>query len=47
MDYERLYEQNNDFKEYVDRFMVVWGMTLQNALKVKTVQLVGDYYNSL
>ena len=45
--YEKLYRQNKDFREYVDRYMRnKEGAKLKDVLKNKQIQLVGDMYES-
>ena len=43
--YEKLYRNNKDFREYVDRYMRnKEGVKLKDVLKNKQIQLVGDMY---
>lgn len=42
--YEKLYRDNKDFREYVDRYMRNKDMKLKDVLKMKQIQLVGDMY---
>ena len=42
--YEKLYRNNKDFREYVDRYMRNKDMKLKDVLKMKQIQLVGDMY---
>lgn len=43
-DYKQLYDQHADFRRFVDKAMHDHGYTLEQALEVKTLQDVGDYY---
>lgn len=43
--YEELYRNNNEFKEYVDRYMRNKDMELKKVLAMKQIQLVGDMYS--
>lgn len=43
--YEKLYRNNKDFREYVDRYMRnKEGVKLKDVLTNKQIQLVGDMY---
>ena len=42
--YEKLYRQNKDFREYVDRYMRNKDIALKKVLTMKQIQLVGDMY---
>ena len=42
--YEKLYRNNKDFREYVDRYMRNKDIALKNVLSMKQIQLVGDMY---
>lgn len=42
--YEKLYRNNKDFKEYVDRFMRNKDIPLKTVLSMKQVQIVADMY---
>ena len=45
--YEKLYRQNKDFREYVDRYMRnKEDVKLKDVLRMKQIQLVGDMYES-
>jgi hypothetical protein len=45
--YEKLYQENKDFKEYVDRYMRnKEDAKLKDVLRMKQIQLVGDMYKS-
>lgn len=45
--YEKLYRDNKDFREYVDRYMRnKEDVKLKDVLKNKQIQLVGDMYES-
>lgn len=45
--YEKLYRQNKDFRDYVDRYMRnKEGVKLKDVLRNKQIQLVGDMYES-
>lgn len=44
--YEKLYRNNKDFIEYVDRYMRNKDMKLKDVLRMKQIQLVGDMYES-
>ena len=44
--YEKLYRQNKDFREYVDRYMRNKDIALKKVLTMKQIQLVGDMYES-
>ena len=47
MNYMKLYEENADFKLYVDRYMKTYGVSLETALCHKLVQEVGNMYNGI
>lgn len=42
--YEKLYRDNKDFREYVDRFMRNKDVSLKTVLSMKQVQMVADMY---
>ena len=43
--FEKLYRQNKDFREYVDRYMRnKEDVKLKDVLRNKQIQLVGDMY---
>lgn len=42
--YEKLYRDNKDFREYVDRYMRNKDIALKKVLSMKQIQLVGDMY---
>ena len=44
--YEKLYRNNKDFREYVDRYMRNKDIALKKVLTMKQIQLVGDMYES-
>ena len=44
--YEKLYRNNKDFREYVDRYMRNKDMKLKDVLRMKQIRLVGDMYES-
>ena len=45
--YEKLYQNNKDFREYVDRYMRnKENVKLKDVLRMKQIQLVGDMYES-
>ena len=45
--YEKLYRQNKDFREYVDRYMRnKEDVKLKDVLRMKQIRLVGDMYES-
>lgn len=45
--YEKLYRNNKDFREYVDRYMRnKEGVKLKDVLRMKQTQLVADMYES-
>lgn len=45
--YEKLYRQNKDFREYVDRYMRnKEDVKLKDVLRMKKICLVGDMYES-
>jgi hypothetical protein len=39
-----LYENNNDFKRYVDRYCRTYGLSVEDALEHNLVQEVGKQY---
>lgn len=39
-----LYENNNDFKRYVDRYCRTYGLSVEEALEHNLVQEVGKQY---
>ena len=43
--YEKLYRDNKDFREYVDRYMRNKEIELRKVLAMKQIQLVGDMYS--
>lgn len=44
MDYLKLYNENEEFRQFVDKTMKTYGWTLEETLNVLTVMEVGDYY---
>jgi len=44
MDFQKLYEENKDFKRSVDRYCKSYGLTVEQALKHVLVQEVGKQY---
>ena len=42
--YEKLYQSNKDFKEYVDSYMKNKNVTLSYVLGLKITQIVADEY---
>lgn len=44
IDYTALYEQNEDFKHYVDRYCVKHGISVEQALQYYLVQIAGMQY---
>ena len=42
--YEKLYRNNKDFREYVDRYIRNKDIALKKVLSMKQIQLVGDMY---
>ena len=45
--YEKLYRNNKDFREYVDRYMRnKEDVKLKDVLRMKQIRLVGDMYES-
>lgn len=44
MDYRKLYEENAEYKRFVDKAMNDHGYTLERALRNRTLQDVGDYF---
>ena len=42
--YEKLYQSNKDFKNYVDSYMKNKNMTLSQVLSLKIVHIVADMY---
>ena len=45
--YEKLYRDNKDFRDYVNRYMRnKEEAKLKDVLKIKQIQLVGDMYES-
>ena len=42
--YEKLYQSNKDFKNYVDSYMKNINLTLSQALSLKLVHIVADMY---
>ena len=46
MNYKELYETDDDFRKYVDKTLKSYpGLTVDDLLKHKIVQEVGDYYS--
>ena len=43
--YEKLYRENKDFREYVDRYMRNKDIALKTVISMKQIQLVGDMYS--
>lgn len=46
-DYKKLFDENEDFHEYVLRYIKKNGKTIETALREKIVKEVGDYYINL
>lgn len=46
-DYKKLFEENDDFHDYVLRYIKKNGKTIETALREKIVKEVGDYYLNL
>lgn len=44
IDYTALYEQNDDFKRYVDRYCVKHRISVEQALQHYLVQMAGRQY---
>lgn len=44
LDYTALYEQNEDFKRYVDRYCTKHRISVEEALQHYLVQMVGRQY---
>ena len=44
MDFQKLYEENEDFKRSVDRYCKMYGLTVDEALKHVLVQEIGKQY---
>lgn len=44
MDFQKLYEENKDFKRSVDRYCKSYGLTVEQALKHVLIQEVGKQY---
>ena len=44
IDYTALYEQNEDFKRYVDRYCVNHRISVEQALQHYLVQMAGKMY---
>lgn len=44
IDYKKLYEENADFKRYVDRHCATYGETVDRALNHMIVRIVGATY---
>lgn len=44
IDYTALYEQNEDFKRYVDRYCVKHRISVEQALQHYLVQMAGKMY---
>lgn len=44
LDYTALYEQNEDFKRYVDRYCVKHSISVAEALQHYLVQMAGRQY---
>lgn len=44
VDYTAIYEQNEDFKRYVDRYCVKHKCTVEEALQHYLVRMVGRMY---
>lgn len=42
--YEKLYFENKDFREYVERYRKNKDISLKQVLSMKQIQLVGDMY---
>ena len=41
---KEIYETNDDFREYVDRYSRTYGITVEQALKSMLVRLVAKHY---
>lgn len=46
MNYKTLYEENQEFKDYVDRYCAEYSISVKDALTHAIVQEVGDMYES-
>ena len=44
MDYKKLYYENEDFKKFVNKDMDMYGLSLEESLSHKLVQIVGEEY---
>lgn len=44
MDFQKLYEENEDFKGSVNRYCKMYGLTVEQALKHVLIQEVGKQY---
>lgn len=42
MGYKKLYETNDDFKLYVDKYAKEFGLSIETALSHKIVQIIGE-----
>lgn len=47
MNFKEMYNSNDDFRTYVDKYCETRKVDLNTALSHKTVQEVGKYYNDL
>lgn len=46
MSTERIYETNEDFKGYIERFRRKDDRPLNDILKLEGIRLIAEYYNS-
>ena len=44
MDFKKLYEENKDFHDFVDKTCRTYNVTVEQALTMFTVREVGMYY---
>lgn len=47
MDYEQFYQNNQEFRRYVDQYCISYGYTVQEALNHALVQEVARYYEGI
>ena len=47
IDFRALYEQNADFKRYVDRYCTKHRISVEEAIKHALVRDAGEYYKKL
>lgn len=45
MDYHKFYEENDMFREYVDKYSKTYGITVMDALKHSLPQFVAEFIN--